>query len=50
MNILNTSMCTTAAPEHRFDSHSYLCVGKYAELMSVGVLFSLSGSEHDTDR
>jgi len=50
MNISNTTMCTAAASEHRFDSHSYLCVGKYTELMTVGILFWLSGSEHDTDR
>jgi hypothetical protein len=52
MNILITSIYTTATFEYRFDSHSYLCVGKYEymELMSVGVLFFLSGGEHDTDQ
>jgi hypothetical protein len=50
MNILITSIYTTATFEHRFDNHSYVCVGKYMELMSVGVLFWLSGSERDTDQ
>lgn len=39
MNILIASIYITAAFEHRFDGYSYLCVGKYMVLMSVGVLF-----------